>query len=352
MKPAELVRELVYPVTDMAIIMAVFFFWAMFSIAGLLAAMPGFIGGILALTLIFFLTPAALRYLLYLLEARANGRQAPVPTSEMFALTGKLWTLTPLVFVALLVWGLILLSDYSNGWALLYIVLFLIVVPASLAILAVTHSPLESLNPKAIVRMFRICGPSYFSAPIIAGTLSFFLVLLNSAGAPKILVEFVAAYMAVLTITLTGALLRLNDVALNVDIGPPLEKTEKEIVANLEKERQKVASHAYGFISRGNRDGGFAHIMDWIQKEPDVHEAAAWFFNTMMKWESKDAALFYAQKYIAHLLYHGEDTKALKLVSVCLHEDPRWKPGLEDRQHVLELAEKHQRDDLVRSLRN
>lgn len=169
MKPAELVRELVYPVTDMAIIMAVFFFWAMFSIAGLLAAMPGFIGGILALTLIFFLTPAALRYLLYLLEARANGRQAPVPTSEMFALTGKLWTLTPLVFVALLVWGLILLSDYSNGWALLYIVLFLIVVPASLAILAVTHSPLESLNPKAIVRMFRICGPSYFSAPIIAG---------------------------------------------------------------------------------------------------------------------------------------------------------------------------------------
>ncbi len=28
--------------------------------------------------------------------------------------------------------------------------------------------------------------------------------------------------------------------------------------------------------------------MDWIQNEPDVHEASAWFFNKMMHWESKD----------------------------------------------------------------
>jgi hypothetical protein len=30
----------------------------------------------------------------------------------------------------------------------------------------------------------------------------------------------------------------------------------KAALADLEKQRQKVANHAYGFISRGNREGG------------------------------------------------------------------------------------------------
>jgi len=131
-----------------------------------------------------------------------------------------------------------------------------------------------------------------------------------------------------------------------------VERTQEEVAGDLEKAREKVASHAYGFISRGNREGGFAHIMDWIQKEPDVHEASAWFFKKLLQWESKDPALFYAQTYLAHLLHHDEDAKALKLISICLHENPRWKPGDNDRQSVLELVQKYRRDDLLKSLRN
>ena len=352
MRPADLIRELTYPFREMAIMLAMFFFWLIYIFAKMSASVGGVVGGLIGLFLIIFTMPAYFRYLLYLLEARANGQEAPVPTGEMFALVHKLWSLTPLVLVALLVWGVILLSDYGAVWALLYGSVFLVIAPASLAILAVTHSPIESLNPMAIVRMFQICGPLYFSTPIVVGVLAFILVLLNSAGGPIFVVELGAGYLTLLIFTMTGSILHTNDVALSVDIGPPLEPTKDEIAGNLEKERQKVASHAYGFISRGNRDGGFTHIMDWIQKEPDIHEASAWFFNTMMKWESKDPALFYAQTYVAHLLHHDEDMKVLKLVSVCLHENPRWKPKAEDRQCVLELAEKHQRDDLVRSLRN
>ena len=352
MKPAELRRELLYPLTDMAIILAILFFWVVFNVAKLLAAMPGFIGGILALTVLLFLTPAFLRYGLYLLEARANGQQAPVPGSDVFALTGALWSLTPFILIALLVWGGILLSDYGLVWVLLYGCVFLFVMPASLAILAITHSPVESLNPAAVARMIRVCGPAYFLVPVIALVLATTFALLSALGLPNFIIELGVCYQLVLTFTLMGGVLHTRDVAFEVDIGPEIERGEEEIAGDLEKEREKVASHAYGFISRGNREGGFAHIMDWIQQEPDVHEASAWFFNTMMKWESKDPALFYAQIHVAHLLHHNEDMKVLKLVSICLHENSQWKPKAEDRQHVLELAEKYQRNDLLASLRN
>jgi len=352
MKPADLGRELLYPLTDMAIILAMLFFWLMFNVATMFASMPGFIGGILALTVLLILTPAFLRYGLYLLEARANGQQAPVPSSEVFALTGALWSLTPFILIALLVWGSILLSDYGIAWVVLYGSIYLLIMPASLAILAITHSPVESLNPAAVMRMFRVCGPSYFLIPGTALVLVVIFASLSAMGVPDFLIDLGAIYQAVLMFTLTGTVLHGKGAVSEVHIGDALEPGEEEVAGDLEKEREKVASHAYGFISRGNRAGGLAHIRDWIQKEPDVHEASAWFFNTMLKWESKDPALFYAQTYLAHLLHHDEDMKVLKLVSVCLHENPSWKPGVEDRQHVLELAEKYQRTDLLQSLRN
>jgi hypothetical protein len=344
MKPADVVRELLYPLTDMAIIMAMLFFWVVFAIAKA--------GGLFGLWLLILISPAYYRYLLYLLEARASGKEAPVPTAEMFDPVENFWSLTPLILIALLIWGGIVISDFGFFWPLVYGAAILVIMPATLAILAITHSPIESLNPAAIARMIRVCGTDYFLVPAVVVGMTFVLVMLNQIGLPLFLVDVGTSYQSVLLFTLTGAILRAKDVSFELKLDEPVLPTQDEIAGDLEKERQKVASHAYGFISRGNREGGFAHIMDWIQKEPDIHAASAWFFSTMLKWESKDPALFYAQTYVAHLLHHNEDMKALKLVSICLHENPRWKPNTEDRQHVIELAQKFQREDLLALLRN
>ena len=345
MKPDDVYREVTYPLTDMAIVFAMVFFWVMF----MLIHNAGFLG----IWLGVLVAPAYFRYLLYLLEARANGKQAPVPTAEMFAPVDNLWTLTPLVLVAVLIWGVILLT--SNGYAWLaapFGLLILIIVPASMGILAITHSPEESLNPAAVVRMIRACGPAYLIIPATILFLTFVFFSLAVFGVPLFLLELGSGYQAVLLFTLTGAVLNANDIAFDVEIEAPLEAGEMEVAEDLEKARQNVASHAYGFISRGNRDGGFAHILDWIGKEADVDVASEWFFRAMMKWESKDAALFFAQIYFAHLLQHDDDARALKLMSICLHQNPDWKPKAQDRPHALALAEKYQRDDLLKSLRN
>ena len=139
---------------------------------------------------------------------------------------------------------------------------------------------------------------------------------------------------------------------MEVDIQTPAETDETELAEDLDDERRKVANHAYGFISRGNREGGFAHIRQWIDKEAARDEAYQWFFLEMLKWESREPALFFAQDYLGQLLRWGMDNEALKLIARCLHENPRWKPALADRNDVTELASRLGRNDLIRLLSN
>ena len=178
------------------------------------------------------------------------------------------------------------------------------------------------------------------------------LETLRGFGLPRFVTELAQSYLFVLLFSLTGAVLYEKDIAGEVRLDLPAADVERTTYGDLERERRRAANHAYGFISRGNRQGGFAHILEQVRSEPDAGEAASWFFNEMMRWESKDAALYYAQSCLSHFLCHDDDQRALKLMSSCLHEDPRWKPSEEDRRHALDLAERHGRKDLVRLLRS
>jgi len=340
MRLADLVREFTYPLREIGVVIAMLFFVFMFGLADW--------GGVFGIPLLLITVPACIRYLIYLLEAHANGRPPPVPDLAMFNPIDNVWSLTPAILLAVL-----MLADLSLAMVdsalfvyLLYATL-LVIAPASMAILAITHSPSESLNPAAIVRMVRVCGAAYFLVPAVTLTLYILIGLLEWWGLPALLINLCKGYQAILFFTLTGALLNANDVVKEVDIGPPLARSDDEVAGDLVKERQKVANHAYGFVSRNNRAGGLAHIKQWLDREADIDAGSEWFFREMLSWENSTAALFFAQQYLNRLLYEEQDVVALKLVARCLHEDPRWKPQLEDRASFLELAERHGRADLV-----
>ncbi len=344
MKPADVIREIVYPLTDVAIVLAMLFFWMLFSLAQR--------AGLIGLWLLIIIAPAYVRYLLYLLEARANDRSPPVPDISMFNPVDNLWTLTPLILLSILMWANILFATSGQVWVamLLSFAIFLIA-PSMLAILAVTHSPSESLNPAAILRMIRVCGAGYFLVPGIIVLVSILFVFIGLFGLPSLLIDLGKIYQIVLLFTLTGAVLHANNVAVQIDIEVPLEKSADEITGDLDKERQKVANHAYGFVSRNNRAGGLAHINQWIEKEADADAAYAWFFREMLTWENNSAALFFAQECLSRLIHDEQEVVALKLAARCVHEDPRWRPRLEDRDLFLDLAQRHGREDLIRQLK-
>jgi len=141
-----------------------------------------------------------------------------------------------------------------------------------------------------------------------------------------------------------------NFAAIRVDLPLAREPDAEQLDAELTRDRTKALNHAYGFVSRGNREGGLQYLYRWIENEIDVNEAYRWFFVQMLKWESTDAALFFAQTYLTRLLLEQRDDEALKLMSRCLFENKRFKPLAKDRDAALAAAERQGNDDLIKQL--
>lgn len=344
MKPTELLGELTYPLTDMAIMLALVSFLLLGSLA--LAA------GLLGLWLALVLTPAFFRYALYLLEARALGHEAPAPGIELFNWVENFWSLFPLVLLAGATWLLSFVSDaVSPAAAQLMAGMLFVLLPAPMGILALSRSAIESLNPAALKRLISACGPAYFYIPLVGLVGAAGVEYLRSIQAPGLVVNAAGIYVFFLFFTLTGAVMHSRQVAAMVDIYDQQEPDADALEQRLAEQRQQVANHAYGFISRGNRAGGFRHIGQWLEREADIGEAREWFFREMLSWENTDAALFFAQDYLHELLVEQQDTVAIKLIARCLHENPAFRPSEEDSGAVQELLEIRGRNDLIEIMR-
>ena len=343
MAPRELAKEIAYPFTEMAVLLGM----AGFALLAVLAQAAGILG----LWLAILLVPAVFRYLLALLEARANGRPAPVAGIEMFNIADNFWTLTPLVILAVAIWGGFLLAHEGHVAASRTAgLVFLAVLPASLAILAITRSPVESLNPLAWWRMVRACGADYAFAAMVPPLAALLAALLPLDGMPAVVAGLCWSYPVFLLCTLTGAILHGNEVALQVRLPNPVEAGAGDVAAGREAGRRKVLNHAYGFASRGNLDGGLAHLRAAIGGDPEPGEARRWYFERMLQWESKTCALVFAQEYLGWLLAQERETEALKLLTRCFLVEPAFRPLPADRDGAVELARRFHREDLLRSL--
>jgi hypothetical protein len=341
--PAWLLRELHFPVTDTVVLIAI----VSFTFLTALARQAGIFGVWLGIILV----PALYRYLLMLLEARALGIATPVAGIDVFNLVDNVWSLTPLVVLAASIWGGFLLHhEVSPLAAWIFAVALFGITPASLAILALTRSPFESLDPRAIVRMIRACGPAYALIPAVLVLVGLLVVLLGFTGLPGIILTAASYYVMFLTFTLTGALLHVRDIRFSLTIPDPLQPADETLRQRRVADRRGVLTHAYGFISRDNRAGGMAHVRHALGEESYSDDAWHWYFAEMLKWESKDAALTLGQEYLKQLLHEQRDVEAVKLMSRCLLEDERFRPLPDDREAARDVAEKLGREDLIRKL--
>jgi VanZ family protein len=343
LKAQAFIREIFYPLTETTVVLALIGFVLLASLAQA--------AGLLGVWLAVVIVPAFFRYLLYLLEARANGRSPPPPGIELFNWVQNFWSLFPLVLLCILIWGsYFLASNYSITAALLLGLLILFIFPASMAVLSMTRSPLESLNPAALYVLLGSLGLVYLFVPAVVVVMSLFVWYLMTTGAPRIVTNAAEMYTLFLLFSLTGSVLREKGASISVDMPPAREPDAESLHADLTHERTTVLNHAYGFVSRGNRQGGLQHVDDWIEKEVDAEEAYQWFFEQMLKWESNEAALFFAQKYLSWLLEHRRDVQVLKLLARCRLENERFKPLEKDRSAARAAAERQGNDEFYKYL--
>jgi hypothetical protein len=345
MRATDILREFAYPARNVTVLLSSSFIFLMLEFAAF--------GKLMGLFLAFLILPSLFHYLMRILDARAKGQEpGPLEVDDLLWFH-EAWSLFMLVHVAGFIYAVYISGSlYKLAGLLVSATLLAAVIPASLAVLAITRSPLESLNPRAIGGLITRVGPDYWILPTYILVAGFVMQWIGSLAWPDFLVELTGFYLALVFFSLTGAVVQSHDLHAEVDIHDPVEPGEEEFARNLLKERTAVLGHAYGFISRDNRVGGFKHIENWLQQDPDPESAWSWFFEQMMRWETKYPALLFGQSYLGELLKDGDDVKAVKVMMRCRMENPDFAPLTKDLGAAIEAAERGQNQELVAFLRS
>ena len=326
----ELVKAIFFPLTETSVLFAMIVFWLLSALAGA--------AGLLGIWLAIIILPALFRYQLFLLEAQARGLKPQPPGIEFFSLTHGIWMLFPVVVAVAIGWGAY--ASYAAGGAAAMLAVLAVagfIYPAILGVLAITHSPLQSINPVALHRFISGCGVSYGIAPAYL-LLIVFLISMTGDFAHFVR-SFVEMFFVFSFHSVIGGVIAPKGFADDVYIPDTDSPDDKGVQADIEKSRVAVLAHAYGFISRDNREGGFKHLFREIEKDPDPVAAWKWYFDKMLGWEQQQHALFFAQHYIHDMLTHGERVPALKVIMRCRLIDEYFKPAPEDIPVAIEAAE-------------
>lgn len=330
MRPIDALRAIAYPLTEIAVLIPVVVLWLLVSFASW--------GGVLGLFLMFLVIPAVFRFQMIVLEARARGVTPATPDAEFFNWFGNAWTLFPVPVVILLV-GLTVATAKSFGtaWAIVPVLFASVFFPASIAVLAITHSPLQSLNPVALGRLLKKCSGTFWLATLFLIVAAWLSVKAETLPMTWAILAWMLVSFAFFS--LVGSLIEPYGLIEEVEIPAPLEKSDDEASRELEEARMHALNHAYGFISRDNRAGGFEHVLEQIGQDPNPVGAWTWFFDRMLAWEDPNHALFFAQHYVHDMLRHGENIPAVKVILRCRLIDERFKPLQEDLPAAVAAAE-------------
>ncbi len=343
MRPAELLQAALLPLREPAVLLPLLLF-------AFLATL-GIHGGPLGLFLLLLLLPPIFRFQMLVLEATAKGERPQPLDAENLSFIGSGWALFPLPLVILLVWIAIKLGQgFGGGAQLLFIALAACILPAMLAVLAITRSPLQSINPVAIGRLLKACADTFWIAPVYLFVTAWLCLQLGALPLPvEIFLQLVLSYSF---FAITGALIAPYGLMDDVYIPDAVEPGAEEILGDMENKRVAALGHAYGFISRDNRKGGFDHIFDAIGKDPDPVAAWAWYFNRMLGWENQQHALFFAQHYIHDALRHGEHVAAVKALLRSRLIDEHFRPFPDDLPAAINAAESSGNHELAAVLKH
>ncbi len=330
MNPKDILKALIIPLTELSVLLVVISFTVLLSI--------GIHGGVLGLLIIVLSLPPIFRYQMTIVEACAKGESPGALDAEDFGWVGKAYAFFPFVLAILYgICGAYAYESYGMNGVIGVCLVVCAHYPAALALLAITNSPLQSLNPVAIFRLYTNTGEWFWLAPIYCMVTAW--VSLQVLGLPMPVQNFLQMFLMYSLAAMCGALIAPNRLIDEVNIPAPVAPLRSKEDSDLEKTRVLSLTHAYGFISRGNRDGGFKHIFEEIERDPDALGAWLWYFDKMLTWDNQIHALFFAQHAIRDMLANNENIPALKLIMRCRLMDEKFRPFREDIPGAIRAAE-------------
>jgi hypothetical protein len=341
-RASDIVRAIVAPLTEPSMLLFLLLFGGLLTLG--LDRLP------LGVLIVILSLPPMFRYISFVVEASASGKVPGAFDAEYFSWVGTGWTMFPLLLAVILGYmGLRATEAWGAAGMWAAIIVSAAIVPASLAVLAITHSALQAMNPVALIKVFKQAGAQFLLAPVYVLLLT--TLTLMSGWLPLWAMVFVGVFVMLSVASLTGALIAPFRLVDNLYIPEALEPDQNRSTAELLQLRESVLAHAYGFISRNNREGGFRHLFCAIEEDPDPAAAWDWYLKSMFRWENKVHALFFAQHYIRDALAHKEDIRAVKAALRCYRENEQFRPFRDNVAALIEVAERTGNAELAEVLK-
>jgi hypothetical protein len=188
------------------------------------------------------------------------------------------------------------------------------VLPASVALLAVTREPLAALNPIRILAAAIGFGHGYLYCLLGGAAI---LGLLELAQARGGLWYFPLVYGLFLQAFLIGRIVYARRTRLGVHAPRSPEARAERARAETVAIRNGILSHAYGFAAHGNKAGALRHIERYIETDENSLEARLWIFNEIARWEDSDVALRFAEHLVEYCDARGFTKEAAGVRARC-----------------------------------
>ncbi len=331
MSPKNLLRAILTPVLETTVLMVLVLFTVILTIATN--------GGALGLLVLIFGLPPIFRYLMLIVEDCARGESPGALDADFFQWVGGTYAFFPLPLTVIFgVAGWYAHDAYGMAGVIATLVVFVLVFPTSLALLAITHSPLQSVNPVAMWRLVISSYHTFWIAPLYLALIVWFSM--QGPALPDFVNNAVHLFLIFSFAAVTGTLIAADRLIDEVDVPEPIAPLRSKVDNDVEQGRVLTLSHAYGFISRDNRESGFRHIFAEIERDPDPLRAWHWYFERMLTWDEKQHSLFFAQHCVRDMLANDETIPALKIIMRCRLLNEQFTPFREDIPAAIVAAER------------
>jgi hypothetical protein len=263
------------------------------------------------------------------------GEFAVVFHSALFALLLYMLATTPFV-------------DGALRWGLLALVLA--VLPASVAIMAMTRNAAAALSPFSISTLIRDLGVDYLKLIGVGAALG---VLMSWASTLPwylgILTDMLSVWAILALCLATGAVLRAHRD--DLDLLEGLDDAEQRAQRDKQAQWQKTLDRAYASVRSGLPAQAYRTVKELITDEGDSLEVYQWAFNGMLAWDEPKHAALLGERFAARLWEAGRKVDALELAQRCRKLSPDFVPPAaftaELAAYARELGRHRLADDLA-----
>ncbi|HSC05435.1 MAG TPA: hypothetical protein VLD59_01260 [Steroidobacteraceae bacterium] len=205
----------------------------------------------------------------------------------------------------------------------------LILLPACVAVLGVSRSVFEAVNPSVLLKTIRILGLQYL-VMIAAVALPFALAwFLFARGTDLHLTLAMALLMfgGLATFSLIGGVLYEKRAELGIDAWKSPERDRERADRDTHKRHERVIDELYGHWRGGARTEARQAAEKWLAARDYDFEEFDWLCERLLLWPDRRLAHRLAQDEITRLLQAKRVSQALKVARRHLAADADFRPA-------------------------